>query len=121
MNFILRIIDAVIGRYTIQNPWTNHDVKTPLPVDTTVYARVVFHHYRDGYVFERSRWRFLDVTFPRETDVAEILRDNSKMYDPDIDDLLTHARTNVEFIVPVDKLSDLEALKAEGFTVLGKR
>jgi len=120
MTLIQRIIDAVFGLYTIQNPWTNHDVKTPIPVETTVYARVVFYHYRDCFVFERSIWRFLDVTFPREKTVADILK-TTKMYDPDIDDLFISMHTNVEFIVPVDKLSDLEALKAEGFTVLGEK
>ena len=118
---IQRALDAVFGLYTIQNPWRNHDVKTKTPeppVDTTVYAKVVFHHYREGYVFERSRWRFIDITFPREKDVAVILKNCSKMTCPDIDDLFIHMRTNVEFIVPVDKLSDLKVLTDYGFTVL---
>lgn len=118
-----RAIDKLLGLYTIKSPWTNHDVKTPQPVDpdTTEYAKIVFYHYREGYVFERSIWRFLDVSFPKEQTVADILRELTKLYDPDIEDLFAHMRTNVAFTVPVrmDKVYDLKkALRAEGFTTL---
>jgi len=123
MKFIQRLLDAALGLYTIRSPWTNHDVKTPLPVDpdTTEYAKIVFYHYREGYVFERSIWRFLNVTFPREQTIADILWKNTKLCNPDIEDLFIHMRTNVAFTVPVrmDKVYDLKkALRAEGFTLL---
>ena len=123
MKFIQHIIDAAFGLYTIQNPWTTHDVKTPIPVDpdTTEYAKIVFYHYREGCVFERSIWRFLDVTFPREKTVANILQKYTKLHDPDIEDLFIHMHTNAEFTVPVPvgKIYDLKkALRAEGFTLL---
>lgn len=119
MKLLQRIIDAVFGLYTIKSPWTNHDVKTPEPPVVVYYhARVIFYHYRNCFVFERSIWRFLDVSFPREQTIADILRQTTRMYDPDIDDLFIHMRTNTEFMIPVDKLSDLEPLTDHGFTVL---
>lgn len=123
MKTIQRIIDAIFGLYTVKCPWYNHHTTTVGEAEVirerAVFynVRVVFYHYRDTFVFERTLLRFLDVTFPREQTIADILT-TTRLTDPDIEDLFIYMRTNVEFIVPVDKLSDLDPLKEHGFTVL---
>jgi hypothetical protein len=123
MKTIQRIINAVFGLYTIKSPWSNHHPTTVGEAEVIreraaiIQARVIFHHYRDAFVFERSIFRFLDVTFPREQTVADILK-TTRMTDPDIEDLFIYMRTNTEFLVPVDKLSELDPLQDHGFTVL---